>query len=726
MRGNRMTALKNQNQSSLDILNQNISSAYNLEQHVSVEQAFQQAQQHQQAGQLPGAEKLLKQILQAHPDHAEAWHLLGIVAHMAGKTDLAVELIGRAISSQDQVALFHANRGEMNRLLGRLDQAIEDGKNAVRLNPNMPAAHANLGIAYYDRKDFENAKACQEAALKLNPDFPSALNNMGSLLKESGDFDGAIDCYRKAAAIAPDYLEPLNNLSAALIRKDQLEEASQILQNLLIRNPNYAEAHCNLGNALSLLESNQEAIGSFEKALHLRPDYPEALIGLARVYMEQNELDTAKTFAIKAVKIAPDKAEALEVLGSVHLMCGQAIDAKKMFHAALEKDPSLSSSKIGLGNICLEEGDMKEAETIFRSLLDIEDERIPALFSLSQTKKFRRDDDIVRLIEEEAKNIHSVRENKAMYLHFALGKIYDDLEDFDQAFPHFAEGCRLKRNRVKYDAGVKDRQFKRIQEIFTQSFINSFQDNGHSSARPIFIVGMPRSGTTLTEQIIASHPLVYGGGELFDLLNIANWDGKRGPDIFPENMGALAPEQLDAMSNEYINALEQLNSKAPRVTDKMPANFSNMGLIHMAFPNAKIIHVSRNPVDTCLSCYTRMFSYGQNHTYDLKELGQFYNGYRDLMDHWRAVLPKDSFYDLRYEDVISDTEHQARLLLEYCDLEWDPACLDFYKTKRNIRTASVTQVRKPIYTSSIGRWKNYEEFLTPLLDEILKKNSCRK
>jgi len=235
---------------------------------------------------------------------------------------------------------------------------------------------------------------------------------------------------------------------------------------------------------------------------------------------------------------------------------------------------------------------------------------------------------------------------------------------------------------------------------------------------PIFVLGMPRSGTTLTEQIIASHPDVYGAGELPDLLRIAHRKTDPKTTSFPDNLRYLDRSTLTAWGTEYIGGLIQRAPQAKHITDKMPANFLAVPLIHLMLPNAKIIHVNRNPVDTCLSCFMRLFRRKQEHTYDLAELGRYYVDYSRLMDHWRNILPAGSFLDINYEDIVADQEGQARRLLDYCGLEWNEACLDFHKTKRQVRTASVTQVRQPIYTTSVERWRPYEKFLGPLLDQL--------
>jgi hypothetical protein len=259
--------------------------------------------------------------------------------------------------------------------------------------------------------------------------------------------------------------------------------------------------------------------------------------------------------------------------------------------------------------------------------------------------------------------------------------------------------------------------FDEIKQAFSAENIERLSGEGVSDSTPIFVLGMPRSGTTLTEQIIASHPDVYGAGELHYLLEISQ--RAVAGAAFPSNLRQLDRELLTAWGQEYLSALKRHAPEAARITDKMPQNFQMLGLIHLMLPNAKIIHVKRNPVDTCLSCFTMHFAAKSvKYSYDLTELAHFYVGYAELMEHWRNVLPENAFLEVQYEDVIQDVEGQARRLIDYCGLEWDNACIAFHENKRVVRTASVAQVRKPVYKSSVERWRRYEKHLGPLLDAL--------
>lgn len=685
---------------------------------ISLEQALQLATQHQAAGRLAQAEKLLRQILKVQPNHPFALHLLGVIAHQVGKTEDAVQLIGQAIRTLPKAGQFHSNLGEMYRILKRLDAAIAHGEQAVSLEPNSATAHSNLGIAYYDCKELDKAEACQQRALAINPNLAPALNNLGSILRDRKDKEGAIGFYRRALAAAPHHLESINNLGAVLTELEQPEEALKVLLQAIKIKPGYAEAHCNIGTAFLVLEQFDKAAAGFNHALAHRPDYPEACLGLARIHQEHKRLSEAEAMANKAMAMAPEKAEVHSLLGGIFAEAGFPDKAEQAYTRALELNPDLLSGHLGKGHLLMEQGKMEEAEASFQQALSMDNNNLGARLALAQVKKVKEDDENMAALIKTAETLATMPETKAMPLHFALGKCYDDTKKYDLAMPHFLEGCRLKRKRTQYDPVDNDKVCQNICKIFSREFIEGLSGGGCPSDLPIFVLGMPRSGTTLTEQIIASHPLVHGAGELPDLLALAATPKAGRTEGYPLSLEGITPQGLKDLGEKYVKGLRTRNADAKHITDKMPANFNCVGLIHLMLPNAKIVHVKRNPVDICLSGFTRLFNKSQHHSYDLAEIGRYYRNYTTIMDHWREVLPNGAFYEVQYEDLVSDHENQSRALLDYCGLEWDAVCLDFHKTERNIRTASVTQVRQPIYKTSVDRWRKYETHLEPLLDVL--------
>jgi tetratricopeptide (TPR) repeat protein len=301
-----------------------------------------------------------------------------------------------------------------------------------------------------------------------------------------------------------------------------------------------------------------------------------------------------------------------------------------------------------------------------------------------------------------------------IFLHYAVGKAWLDISDAERAFAHLNQGSRMKRASVNYDAGAAEQAMARIAAAFPAALFSRLGDAGEQSDVPVFIVGMPRSGTTLVEQILASHPRVHAAGEASHIEQLARELG----GAWPDGVAALSPERIAELGRRYVAMAAPLGLGMARVTDKLPGNFQRAGLIHLLLPRARIIHCRRDAVDTCLSCYSKLFETGQDFSYDLTELGGYYRSYAALMAHWRAVLPAASFIETNYETIVHDLEGEARRLIAFCGLEWDDACLRFHLSRRVVRTSSKNQVRQPVYRHSVGRWMPFHDELGPLLEAL--------
>lgn len=688
------------------------------QQQLSPEQGMALATQLQTQGRLREAGRLLRQVVQQQPNHALAHHLLGIVAHQLGNNALAYQSIQQAILHRPDTAVFHANFIEICRQLGQLDEAVQQGEMAIRLAPNLVMAHSNLGIVHYDRKEYAQAETCQRRALQLQPNFAPALNGLGNIQRERQEFDAAKSSYQQAIAADANYVEAWVNLGALLVQEDNLEEAKTALEAALKLNPNHAEASCNMGRAHLTAQQNDEALRCYQRAVAARPNYTDALKGLAKTHQALDNFAEAETLTLKILALEPNNADLHVLLGEVRDDMDKPQQAEAAYLRALELESKHEEALLGLGKLCMELGQMERAEALYQRALQTGERNLSAHSHLIHVKKIKPDDASFLALQKIENDLSSLPEGQRMSFHFALGKCYDDMKNPALAFPHFLAGCQAKRAQLDYDEARILQQFDDLIEIFSTDNIQRLQGSGNASGVPIFVLGMPRSGTTLTEQIIASHPAVFGAGELPDLHLTAAQNTASEPKRFPDNLRNLDATTLTQWGSDYLNALRTRAPSAAHITDKMPANFFMLGLIHLMLPNAKIIHVNRNPVDTCLSCFTRLFRGKQEHTYDLAELGRYYVQYSKLMQHWRMVLPAGSFFDVQYEDIVADKEAAARSLIEYCGLEWDAACLNFHETVRPVRTASVTQVRQPIYTSSVERWRPYQAFLTPLLEAL--------
>ncbi len=666
-------------------------------------------------GNLQSANNLLEQLLSTMPKHPEANHILGLINNSLGKTEEAIKLIERAINNSNDNFLFYSNCGEIYRSINNISKAIEYGEKAVELNSNYPAALSNLGLAYYDNEEYDKALNYHEQTLALAPNFISSLNNIGSIAQKQKDLKKAEEYYNKVISIDPNYLEAYNNLGAALTQIDKPEEAIKALNKAIDRNPSYTEALCNMGIAFTSLEKFNDAIEYFNKALQLRPEYIEAILGKAVSYKEINNYEEAEQLAKKALGLEHNNADTHVILGSIYGLQNKFDLEKEHFNTALEIDPENYSALLWKANLYTEEGLLNKAEDILQYVFDNSlTEKKPALFNLVNLKKVTPDSNLVHLIEEAKKQGSNLPANKTMDMCFALGKMYEDIGDADKAFTNFAEACGLYRSQIDYSSGQRNIDNNKIKSTFTKEFIEKYKGLSNKSISPIFILGMPRSGTTLVEQIISSHPTVHGAGELEYIQNLVR-DNKI-ITSFIDNSENFVTEKINDIASQYLKETKALAPNSLHIIDKMPANFFYLGLIYLLFPNAKIIHTKRYPLATCTSNFTRHFKKGrQHHSYDLMELGYFYKGYEDLINHWKKVLPENSFYEIKHEDLVENQEDEIRKLIEYCDLEWNDNCLEFYKNKRPVKTASVTQVRQPIYKSSVNKWKMYEEYLKPLI-----------
>ncbi len=692
-------------------------------QNLSVPDAYATSIQLYNQGKLNEAYDLLRRILAAAPQHAPSLHLLGVINHQLGDTKSAIKHIQDAVKIKPDEAQYFANLGEMHRLLKNLDDAIACGKKAITLDPNNATAHSNLGIAYYDIGDLDAAETHQKHALELSANLAAAFNNLGSILLDRKNISGAIEYYKKAISAAPNQIEAISNLANALTKDVKPDEAIKLLLQVIQSHPNFANAHCNIATAFLAKEEFDKAVFGFKRALALSPDSSEANIGMAKALQEQWHFAEAIQYAERAKALKPNQAEIHSVLGRIYNECGFTEKAKCSYEEALKIDSQSISAYLGRGHLLMQNGDLKSATKDFKQVLSLDSDSLGARLALVQVNKVKSNDENMNALVAQSSKIDTFSDREAIPLHFALGKCYEDTKQYASAFKHYTAGCKLKRNRIEYSADNNDLITKNIMDFFTKNNIDQLRSDACDSNLPIFVLGMPRSGTTLTETIIASHPMVYGAGELDDILELAVHNHSLNNTNlnslgYPLNMQDITQAELKAMGESYIKGLQERAPVSPRITDKMPANFNFLGLIHLMLPNAKIVHVKRNPIDTCLSCYNKLFNRSQLQSYDLQEIGRYYKNYAALMDHWRKVLPPGSFYEIQYEDIIADAGGQSRALIDYCGLEWNEACLDFHKTKRNIRTASVTQVRQPIYKTSVEKWRHYEKHLGPLLDAL--------
>jgi Flp pilus assembly protein TadD len=500
----------------------------------------------------------------------------------------------------------------------------------------------------------------------------------------------------------------------------RLADAELIYRQILAREPTHADTLHALGLMASGLGRKDMAIDLFRQAIDVRSDEPFYHNNLGVVLQELARFAEAEAQFRRALALSPDYLDAHNNLGNALWEQGRFTEAVAHYQRAIALRPDCAIAHANLGNALQTNGDIEPARREFERAIELEPKRGRHYRYLVNTKRIAAGDRVLRAMEALARDMSSLPDEDRKNLHFALGKAYADLAQPVRSFRHLLRGNALRRAEFTYDEPALLDFFRRIRASFTPELMKVRGDLGDPSQAPIFIVGMPRSGTTLVEQVLSSHPAVFGAGELSDVsLAAAKLSAPdAGATSFPEIVPRLSERELRQFGEQYLAGVMALAPAADRITDKMPENFRYLGLIHLALPNARIIHVRRDPVDTCLSCFSTLFEAGHHYTNDLAELGVFYRAYATLMEHWRRVLPAGVMVETRYEDVVADLEGEARRLLAFCGLPWDAACLSFHQTRRPVRTASMIQVRQPIYRASVGRSRPYRVLLRPLLDAL--------
>ncbi len=532
-----------------------------------------------------------------------------------------------------------------------------------------------------------------------------------------GDFPAAERVFAKILQRSPNDFNALHLMGLIRVRQKRFLEAEQLIAKAL-EHGSSAEAFSNYGNVLSELGRSEEAIRRYRRALLIKPDYAEAEFNLGNALLKCKRPDEAVKAFSAAVRIRPGYVEALQNLAASLRELGRHAEAIASLRRALEIRPRDGELRNALGMALQEAGNLDEAEATFDETIVLDPTVTNAFYHRVRMARVKPDDALLAKMEDLARRPKALSPQNYSLLLFALGKAYEDIGRYDEAFASLLEGNRLARGFINYDEKESRQRFARLSRVFTASLLAEKAGLGSDSNVPIFVVGFPRSGTTLTEQILASHLQVHGAGEHTFVGELASSmaAGIGGGIHFPECVPGLPGEEFRSLGDLYADRLRRISPLAPRIVDKLPGNFMFLGFIHLILPNARIIHVKRDPIDTCVSCFAQRFRYDNvSFTYDLGELGRYYRLYLDLMEQWRRVLPRGAMIEVGYEDMIENLEAEARRIVDFCGLPWDERCLSFHQAERTVRTASVTQVRQPIYRSSMQRWRRYEKHLAPLI-----------
>jgi tetratricopeptide (TPR) repeat protein len=600
-----------------------------------------------------------------------------------GQPAVAILIYSKLLAAEPNNASAHNNMGLALQQLGRVEEALRCHQRALALSPDMAEADAGLGNACRVLGRLEEAARHYLNAVAVRPGYAAAHNDLAGVLHMLGHTDDAISHYQYALSAQPDYPDAHYNLANILGGLGRREQAIEHYAKAIELRPAFAEARNNMGNLLQALGRYEQAVEQYETAVGLKPGYADAYHNLGKAHFALNHYEAAIAGFGKALAIDSSKAMIHNDMAAAHLVLGHFAEAFASFAAAVTRAPRNAAIHLNLAGL---------------SRFTPEDPRLAALERLAEFEE-------------------TLGENDQIALNFALGKAHADLKHSERSFRHLLKGNALRRKQLEYGEEETLAGLARMRTVFTPELMQAKLGSGNYSRMPIFIVGMPRSGSTLLEQILASHSGVFGAGEISDFPK-AMTELPGASESFPEFISALSNEDLRGLGRRYVERIRTKSPRAMRITDKMLSNFAYVGLIHLALPNARIIHAYRDPVDACLSCFSLLFSDDLPYTYDLAELGRYYRAYERLMRHWQAVLPEGVMLDVRYEDVVADLPGQARRLIAHCGLEWEDRCMEFHQTQRPVHTASVTQVRQPIYQHSVGRWRPYRHQLRPLLDAL--------
>ena len=652
---------------------------------------------------------VLHRATQLLPDDAETYYYLGDALQCRGYLTGAIASYHRALALRPDYAAALVGLANALKNVGRPAEAVAGYRRALELEPAMSEVHNNLGTALLQLRQIDAAAASFRRALQIKPDFAAAHSNLGNALRSLGRPGEALVSYRRALEMKPDFADAHNNVGNALLQLGQVDEAVKSYQRALQIKPDFADAHSNLGNALRDLGRLHEALASYRRAIEIRPELAEAHNNLGNVLLDLMQLGAAAACYQRALTLKPDYAHAHTALGMVRRQQGRTAEAQASCRRALTIEPKSAEVIAFLAEIHADRGQFTEADELLRRALAIDPELPAAWAGLARYRRMGGGDAAwLEAAQRLAGNALPVRHE--INLRYAIGKYFDDVKDYAQAFDSYRLANELaKRYGVRHDRQQLTRLVDGITVSYDQKWLSQARIQTIRSERPVFVVGMPRSGTTLAEQILASHPAVFGAGEL------PFWNDA--PAGYEPSMhdGTGSASMLSALAGEYLRQLEELSADALRVVDKMPTNYLNLGLIHAALPNARILHMQRNPIDTCLSIFFQNFSISHAYANDLEDLAHYYTEYLRVMKHWHATLPADTIMSVCYEELVDAPEAWSRKMLEFIDLPWDPRCLDFHQTDRTVITPSKWQVRQKISKSSTGRWRNYQSFVGPLL-----------
>ena len=650
-----------------------------------------------------------KYLKKKYPESVMIWKLLGAVNFNIPNLEESKKDFKTVLRlSPDDVDAMN-NLGLIYKENGMLQEATTYLRKALTIKPNFIGCYYNLGIVLQEQGRLDEAVTSYKSALEYNPEYAECYNNLGNALQEQGKLDEAITSYRTSLKYKPDYAECYNNLGNALQKQGKLNEAETFYQTAINYNSEFAKCHYNLGNVLQEQEKLDEAIISYRTALEHKPDYADCYNNLGNALQEQEKLEEAITYYRIALKYKPEYAEYYYNLGNALQEQRKPDEAITSFRTVLKYKPDYTDCYNNLGVALQEQGKLDEAITSFRTALKYKSDYTACYRNISALIKFsQKDEKYYKQMQQIYTDSATSQEDKA-HVCFALAKYHEDVENYPQAFSFLKEGNALRKKELKYAISQDEEFFKACkrssQKIKKYALSSAKKEKGIA---PIFIIGMPRSGTSLIEQVVSSHSSIHGAGELGLIRKLG--------EPFTVGKQVLRQESLRTCRSQYLKELERISENKPFVSDKMPHNFTQIAFIFALMPEAKVIHVKRDVKATCWSNFKYYFpANALGYSNDLEDLVKYYQLYEDLMCFWEQEYP-GRIYQLDYDLFTEKQEAETKRMLEYLDLSWEEACLHPHLNTRSVQTASNTQVRKKVYKGSSQKWKVYEPFLNGAFD----------
>ena len=590
-------------------------------------------------------------------------------------------------------------------------------RQAIDHAPNFAKPHEDLGFALLEQQRVEEAVGFLQNAVRLDPSLEFAFLNLGKALAMLGKGKEADEAFEKSFNLNPE--RKMLAHATEHQKAGRIEEATELSRKILRQNPNNVDALRLLGAMAASQSRFDEAERRFRRAITLAPDFVRAIIDLGRILKEQNRYEEAIECFKKANRLEPANVQSHFQLASTLAPAALTYEAVEAHQRVLELQSDHPGALLGLGHMLKTVGEQDEAIAAYRKFISLKPDSGEGYWSLANLKTYRLSDDDILEIESRLAKDDLTDQSRVNFL-FALAKTYEDQGDFERAWGFYDKGNTTQRMIEQYDPVQTEVTNDAIVSVFDQQFLEENTGLGNTDPAPIFVIGLPRSGSTLIEQILASHSMVEGTSELPYLGRVATSLNRNRADgiNYPVAARELGEKQFKALGQDYLDLAEMHRTEGtPHFIDKMPNNTPCVGFLHLILPNAKIIDARRYPVDSCFSCYRQLFARGQAFTYDLTDIGEYFLEYQRMMDHWHDVLP-GRVLTVQYEEMVTDFENRVGRLLEYCELPWEDACINFHETERPVRTASSEQVRQPIYSKSINHWRNFEQYLGELLEVL--------